>query len=546
MGIRLVRKGPGGETQRLEFDRPKITLGSDALCDVTIADEGVAGEQAVLVEREDRHEIFDIGERGGVLVNGHPVSHAVLRPGDEIWLGRTLVYLDAAPQGVTFVSQGPATVRASVPQGGLQAPAPLPKLKGRSETERRMALFNEVGRLVNSIGLTENIFESILDAVFATVSVRRGFLALKRPTGGLDVKAHRNRERDGAGTIEVSQTLVRRVLDTGQAVLTSDAEGDPDFSAARSIHRLRIKAAVCVPLIVEGKVIGLLYGDNREQPGALAQEDLAYLSALASVAAAAVEKFRLLGEYDAKRKIEQALAIARSIHRSFLPSSPPAVPGLEVWGRSQTCDETGGDYYDYFPLDGGKLGVVVGDVTGHGIGSALLMATVRASLRALLDTDPPLDALFPKLNELVRRDVRDGRFVTLFYALFDPAEGRMLHVGAGHTPPILCRGRDGSIATIGSSGPPLGIVPGLRYPPGSPVPIERGDVVLLTTDGIVEAMNASGEPFGLERLSAVLAEHARSGAKEIGQAVAAAVESYAGRSELHDDATLVVVKVTSA
>jgi sigma-B regulation protein RsbU (phosphoserine phosphatase) len=546
VGIRLVRKGPGGETQRLEFDRPKITLGSDPLCDVTIADEGVAGEQAVLVQRDDHHEIFDIGERGGVLVNGRPVSHAVLRPGDEIWLGRTVLYLDAAPQGVAFVSRGSATVRASVPSAGLQSPAPLPGFKGRSETERRMALFNEVGRLVNSIGLSEDIFESILDAVFATVPVRRGFLALTRPSGDLDVKAHRNRERDGAGTIEVSQTLVRRVLDTGQAVLTSDAEGDPDFSAARSIHRLRIKAAVCVPLVVEGKVIGLLYGDNREQPGSLAHEDLAYLSALASVAAAAVEKFRLLGEYDAKRKIEQALAIARSIHRSFLPSSPPAVPGLELWGRSQTCDETGGDYFDYFPLGGSKLGVVVGDVTGHGIGSALLMATVRASLRALLDTDPPLHELFPKLNELVRRDVRDGRFVTLFYALLDPVEGCMHHVGAGHTPPILYRARDGSTATIASGGPPLGVVSGLRFPPGRPLPIERGDVLLLTTDGIVEAMDASGEPFGLARLGAVVAEHARSGAPEIGQAVTAAVEAFSGRTELHDDATLVVAKVTSA
>jgi len=544
VGIRLVVKAPDGETHRVEFDRPKITLGSDPLCDVTIAEEGVEAEQAVLVAREDRHELFDIGEKGGVLLNGRPVSHAVIRPGDEIWIGRTLVHLDAGTQGVTFVKQGTATVRASVPSASLQAPAPLQQPKARTETERRLALFNEVGRLVNSIGLSENIFESILDAVAGTVPVRRSFIALKSASGELDVKAHRNRERDGAGsTIEVSQTLVGRVLDSGQAVLTSDAEGDPDFSAARSIHRLRIKAAVCVPLMVAGKVIGLLYGDNREQPGSLGQEDLAYLNALASVAAAAVEKFRLLGEYDAKRKIDQALAIARSIHRNFLPSAPPSIAGLDVWGRSDSCDETGGDYFDFFPMAGGKLGVVVGDVTGHGIGPALLMATVRASLRALLDTGEPLDGLLHRLNNLVRGDVRDGRFVTLFFALFDPARGTLAHVGAGHTPPIWFRASDRKTEMISSRGPPLGIVGGLRFPAGEELRLRSGDVLLFTTDGLMEATGASGEAFGLDRLRAVVTEHAADGARELGQAVVAAVDAFVGSRQLHDDATLVVVKM---
>ncbi len=529
----------------MEFDRLKITIGADPLCDLTVDGERVDREQAVLVRRGELYEIFDIGERGGVLVNGQKVTHSPVTEGDEIWVGTTVFSLAPSQKGVSFTRQGAATVRASVPV----APAPAPdqaapaRLKAMPEAQRRLALFNEVGRLISSIGRTVNIFEAILDTVFSTVPVRRAFLALRQASGDLDVTAHRNREADArGGVIEVSQTLVRRVLDTGQAVLTSDAEGDPDFSAARSIHRLRIKAAVCVPLIVEGKVIGLLYGDNREQPGALTQEDLAFLSALATVAAVAVEKGRLMEQYDAKLKIEQALAIARTIHRNFLPSAPPVSPGLDVWGRSDSCDETGGDYFDYFQLPNGRLGVVIGDVTGHGIGPALLMATVRAALRALLDSDAPLDQLLFRLNNLIRGDIRDGRFVTLFFAAFDPVQGTMGHVGAGHTPPIWYRSRDGKTVDVPSAGPPLGIVQGMRFPRGTDLPVARGDVLLFTTDGIMEASNESGEMFGLGRLRTLLAEHAGRSAAEIGEAVISAVTAFLGKRALHDDATLVVVK----
>ncbi|MGQ0614775.1 MAG: SpoIIE family protein phosphatase [Planctomycetaceae bacterium] len=545
MGIRILVRTKGGEERPMEFDRLKITIGADALCDLTVEGDRVDREQAVLVRRGDLYEIFDIGERGGVLVNGQPATHSAVQPGDEIWVGATVFSLASSKTGVSFTPQGAATVRASVPAAPASAPdLPAPaKLKTMPEAQRRLALFNEVGRLINSIGRTENIFEAILDTVFSTVPVRRAFLALREATGGLDVTAHRNREADArGGVIEVSQTLVRRVLDAGQAVLTSDAEGDPDFSAARSIHRLRIKAAVCVPLTVEGKVIGLLYGDNREQPGALTQEDLAFLSALATVAAVAVEKGRLLEQYDAKLKIEQALAIARSIHRNFLPSAPPTTPGLDVWGRSDSCDETGGDYFDYFQLPNGRLGVVIGDVTGHGIGPALLMATVRAALRALLESDAPLDQLLFRLNNLIRGDIRDGRFVTLFFAAFDPIQGSMAHAGAGHTPPIWYRARDGKTVEVPSGGPPLGIIQGMRFPRGTDLPIGQGDVVLLTTDGIMEAANEAGEMFGLNRLRTLLTENAGRSAAEIGEAITSAVEAFLGKRPLHDDATLVVVK----
>jgi serine phosphatase RsbU (regulator of sigma subunit) len=409
--------------------------------------------------------------------------------------------------------------------------------------DQRFALLNQVQRLISSIG-NENIFESILDTIFDTVAVRRGFIAIRDAHGELAVRAHRSREKGSMASekIEVSRTLVGKVLESGKAVLTSDAEADPDFSAARSIHRLRIKAAICVPLIVENNVIGLVYGDNREKPGALTKDHLSILTALASVAAVSVEKFRLRSEYEAKLKIEQALAIARSIQLNFLPAEPPAIEGLEVWGKSDSCDETGGDYYDFFPMQDRGLRVVIADVTGHGVGPALLMATVRAALRALY-TEPSPSKLMARLNDFIRDDVNDGRFITAFLADIDPRDGTLTHVGAGHMPPIWCRARDGSTHLVASHGPPLGVLGGLEFKPGTTLPIASGDALLFTTDGIIEAANEAGEQYGLPRLRSLVAEHAGGTAQALGEAVRAAVDDFVQGRPLRDDATLVAVKV---
>ncbi|MHC4549958.1 MAG: SpoIIE family protein phosphatase [Planctomycetota bacterium] len=539
MTISLAIKGPDGQEKRVAFGRAKVTVGSNPLCDVAITDPGVDAEQCVIVEREDRVELFDIGERGGVLINGTPVQHAQIGPGDEIWIGGTVIRLvEAEGEGVSF-TEGDSTVREELP-----APAAIPAAPAVTEPDQRFALLNQVQQLISSIGSNENIFESILDTTFDSVPVRRAFIAIKNGGEELQVKAHRSREVGSAAgeKIEVSRTLMGKVLSSGKAVLTSDAEADPDFSAVRSIHRLRIKAAICVPLVVEGKVIGLLYGDNREKPGTLTRDHLSILSALASVAAVAVEKFRLLGEYEAKLKIEQALAIARSIQLGFLPAEPPELSGFEVWGRSDSCDETGGDYYDFFPMSDGRLRVVIADVTGHGVGPALLMATVRAALR-VLRTEPSLEKLVFQLNNLIRDDVRDGRFITLFMTDLDPKQGSLEHVGAGHTPPIWCRARDGSTHLISSQGPPLGILEGMEFRSGTRLPIEQGDVVLLTTDGIIEAANDAGEQFGLARLRSIVAENAGRNAREVVEAVCDAVDTFVRGRPLRDDATLVALKV---
>ncbi|MFQ5845414.1 MAG: SpoIIE family protein phosphatase [Planctomycetota bacterium] len=543
MTLSLILRGQDREERRLDFDKPKVTIGANPLCDVHIERGQVAAEQAILVQRGGRMELFDIGHEAAILVNGRPFRHGEVRPGDEIWIGES-VLVPIADSAVSFVDRGEGRVHATV-SSSVEALAakPAESVPVREGPELRR-LLDEVVRLMNSIGRNENIFESILDTVFSSAPVLRAFLALRDSSGGLVVKAHRNRETANPNeAIEVSQTLVGKVLESGEALLTSDAEGDPDLSLALSIQRLRIKAAICVPLVVEGKVIGLLYGDNRERPGILTAENLAFLSALAGVAAVAVEKLRLLEEYEAKRKIEQALRIARSIHQNFLPSAPPEVEGFDVSGRSVSCDATGGDYFDYFRLDDDHLGVVIADVAGHGIGPALLMASMRASLRALVMHGTPLDDLLYRLNDLIHNDVQDGRFITLFFAVLNRRERRFRHIGAGHTPPIWFRSADGSLKQIHSGGPPLGILNGIHYHVGEVYVYEPGDVFQFTTDGIPEAVDPSGRQFGMARLEAALAREAPGRADGIIEAVYAELGRFVQGAPQQDDTTLVAVKI---
>ncbi len=540
MPISLAIKGADGLEKRLDFDRSKVTIGSNPLCDVALTDAGVDPEQCVLVLRGEKVELFDIGESGGVLLNGRPVGHADVGPGDEIWVGKTVLRLVAQDgKGVSF-TEGVSTVREELP-----APQAVAAQGLGAPRDERFVLLDQVEKLISSIGTDEGIFESILDTIFASVPVRRGFIALRAADGQLAVKAHRSREKGSAASepIEVSRTLLGRVLESGKAVLTSDAEADENFSAIRSIHRLRIKAAICVPLLVRGRVTGVVYGDNREQPGSLKKDHLSILGALASIAAVAVEKMRLLGEYNQKLRIEQALSIARSIQRNFLPTKPATADRLDVYGHSVSCDETGGDYYDYFEMPDSSLGLVIADVTGHGVGPALLMATARSALRVLVRAEPSLEQLLFRMNNLLREDVHDGRFITLFLGSVDVRKGVFRNVGAGHTPPILHRARDGSTQLISSKGPPLGIVAGAKFPAGTELPLAKGDLLLLTTDGIIEAMDKSGDQFGIPRLRAAVARLAKGSAREVVEGVMGEVSAFAGSTDLRDDATLVAVKM---
>jgi sigma-B regulation protein RsbU (phosphoserine phosphatase) len=247
-----------------------------------------------------------------------------------------------------------------------------------------------------------------------------------------------------------------------------------------------------------------------------------------------------------RERMKQSLALAMEIQQHRLPQEAPRLEGFETAGRSIYCDETGGDYYDFIDLvdlGSGKLGVAVGDVTGHGIGAALLMVSARGALRSHAGSHGgDLTELFRIVNAHLVRDTGNERFMTLFYGMLDSATSTLRWTSAGHDPAMWLRRGTGQIEELSNTGIPLGVLEETTYEPAGPVSLQSGDIVLIGTDGIWEARNPTGEQFGKHRLRELLSSHSSRTAAEIRGAVAEAVYEFIGTGSQEDDITLVVIK----
>jgi sigma-B regulation protein RsbU (phosphoserine phosphatase) len=243
-----------------------------------------------------------------------------------------------------------------------------------------------------------------------------------------------------------------------------------------------------------------------------------------------------------REKMASALALAQVIQQRLLPQSAPRITGFDVAGACAFSDETGGDYYDFIELDG-RWGIAVGDVTGHGIGSALIMAAARGTLRSYAGREE-LGALFEAINRHLIRDVEDQQFMTLFYAELDVANCSIQWNSAGQGPVFLYRRRSGEIDDLAVTGIPLGIMAESTWVPSGPLLLHAGDVLLVGTDGIWETRNPAGEMFGTRRLCRMLATLTDDSAAGICSAIVEQVKNFRGGKHSEDDLTVVVIRAT--
>lgn len=249
-----------------------------------------------------------------------------------------------------------------------------------------------------------------------------------------------------------------------------------------------------------------------------------------------------------REQMAQGLELARQIQARLMPTFSPFLPGVRIFGASLFCDETGGDFYDYMVRDGEhgpQLVIMIGDVTGHGVGSALLMASVRAYIKAHLLQTGDLAEVMNRTNTLISRDVAGtGHFVTAFLLSFCPFSRRAEWVGAGHDPAIFLSNEGNEIRSLAGHDIPLGVDPAWRYGTAS----ERlGEgVLLMGTDGIWEAVDARNIMFGKERMLKVLSENAGASPQEIAERILAEVELFTGDVRVEDDRTVLIARLMQA
>ena len=239
-------------------------------------------------------------------------------------------------------------------------------------------------------------------------------------------------------------------------------------------------------------------------------------------------------------QLRDDLNLAARIQRRLFPANPPQCKGFDIFGDSRPAEATGGDYFDFFPM-ADALGIAIGDVSGHGIASALTMASTRAYVRGLVLVDPQPARVLDLANRALSHDVVEGNFVTLMLAQLDPRERVVTYAGAGHPPGYLLSPDGGVKSVLTSQAPPLGIQPGLAFKE-SAVSLSKGDLVLFLTDGILEAADSRGGLFGMERALEVVRAHLDKPAREIAQELYNGARRFACHGVLQDDATSILIK----
>jgi sigma-B regulation protein RsbU (phosphoserine phosphatase) len=247
-----------------------------------------------------------------------------------------------------------------------------------------------------------------------------------------------------------------------------------------------------------------------------------------------------------RERMKASLELASYIQKQLLPEKAPDMEGFDVAGRSITCDESGGDYYDFVDLAHGGLGLALGDVAGHGVGAALLMATARGILRSHARSVQGAADLLAHVNRDLAANTAPELFMTLFCAELQPDSRSLRWASGGHDPALLYRADTGEFDELGNTGVPVGVVQNAEYEEAGPVQLEAGDTLFVGTDGIWEARNAQGELYGKDRLKEVLETHADETAEAIVDAIFRSVAEFRGNAPTTDDITAVVCKAGPA
>ncbi|HLU09929.1 MAG TPA: GAF domain-containing SpoIIE family protein phosphatase [Oceanobacillus sp.] len=400
----------------------------------------------------------------------------------------------------------------------------------------------EITRTFSSSLDFDEVLNLVIDSIMEVMRAQRGFLMVA-DGDTLQVKVARGMDGEQLTSDHAySTTIVRQVVETRQSLLTNNAQSDTRYVPGQSIILAGLRAILCAPMLVQDRLIGVVYVDTAMRSGNFTDADLQLLNAVAGQAGVAIENARLYKVAVEKGRLDRELQMAREIQESLLPRRMPALPGYEVAARWRSAREVAGDFYDLFMLEDDALSLVIADVSDKGAPAALFMASARSMIRSHAFAGlSPVDVL-RRTNDLILEDADSGMFVTVYYSLLR-RDGYSIHANAGHNPPMLYRHADREVHLMPRGGRAIG------WFPDNPIQavelqLRPGDVIVYYTDGLTDAENQAGEPFGEERLAKALREAATRSADAILQHLVAQVDAFSKGTPAFDDLTLCVVRFT--
>ncbi|MBI4816422.1 MAG: SpoIIE family protein phosphatase [Deltaproteobacteria bacterium] len=527
--------------------RDGAVIGRALDCAVRLSDLHVSRRHAKIVEHSGRMWLEDLGSGNGTQVNEHLVKRHALTNGDLIRLKSVVLLFEELIQLqepktelVTMVAPRPDGQLHIVKSiDAIQVPITAEALEdvGAARTAAaRLTTVLGVSQAIGSILELDALLPEILTRVLGVFqSADRAVIMMVDEAGELVPRAVRQQDGAQGGGIAVSNTILSSVIQKKQALLTHDAMADERFHAGLSVASLRIRAAMCAPLLFRGDALGALYVSSPVLASFNAQ-DLELLAAIASQAALAVGTAKLHEELLKRQRLDRDLQLAERIQKSFLPQSTPQLAGYSFAAWYDPAFEIGGDFYDFLELKDGRVGIVIGDVSGKGVSAALYMARLMRDLHAVATADSDPSHVLERLNTTVIDSGHDDLFVTMLFAVLDPKLGTLRFANAGHMPPLI-RSATGMEVRDSVSGLPLGVMPNTTFASDA-LELGPGDVLLLYTDGLVEAMNDSREMYGAERLRVAFSVQDGS-AQDTLDALLKEVEAHVGDAAQFDDTTVV-------
>src|SRR5262245_18467190 len=532
-----------GASHRFPLNKDRVTIGRSRENDIFLPDQWLSRHHAEIHRDGEGFSLKDLGSKNGTLLNGSRIdAQQRLRAGDVITLGEHTLTFHALSidEPEEFEPVGTRVFSARELSDVKTKPAVDPTDLVR-QNKLLQTLSQAAASLIEHKPLQE-LFEQVLQLLFDAVPAERAaILLLEGPSRQPVIKA--SRSRLGNPIQRVSRSIARRAIEQRVSLILPNLLEDAAFKTQDSILSSGIRSALCAPLWYAGETadrdpIGLVYMDSLQRSHSFSEEDLRVVTALANVAAAKIENARLLEESLEKRQLEDEMRKAAEIQRRLLPSVAPKVEGYEICGSNRPCRTVGGDYYD-FTYDSGKLHLALGDVSGKGTGAALLMTVLRAAVRAHWTEFEPAEAM-ARINRTVCQNVTEGKYVTFFMARLDPATGILTYVNAGQNPPILVRATE-EVSELEEGGMVLGMFESVPYTAAS-VPMSKGDILVVFSDGVSETWNRTEEEFGVSRLVEVVKHGRPLAAAGLESEILRALDEYAAGARAMDDRTLIVLK----
>src|SRR5579859_1775042 len=533
-----------------------IGRGAETGNHLQLSDRRISRNCAAIVVEANKHYIEDRGQRRGLFVNGEKVESRELKDGDTVSFGLEdsyeIIYRSSAATADDSLNH--LLTRIEHITAGSSADS-----SGSGGSLAKLDQLLAATALLHSQLPLDEVLGKMLDHAIAVMDADRGVLLEADDNGTLQVRLAR---RSGGlrlppESLAPSQTAIQLALKKQQAVITEDlAQAEVDLKAAESIIAQRLRAVVVIPLyafshakteesmvnVKQGQFLGVLYLDSR-RPAAFSKLDRQLLDAFTDQAASILDNARLVARERERQRMEQEINIARDIQQALLPRNFRDYPHLSVAGCNFPCLSVGGDYFDVFPLSDKRTAFLIADVSGKGLGAALLTTMLQGVLSGMtLGTDPA--RLFNHLNRFLCDHGDVGRYATMFFGILDEL-GSLEYINAGHPSPILIR-RDGTAEEGFKEGSfPVGLVPEAEYATAC-VKLEPGDTLVLFSDGVTEAMDPQEELFGIPRLVQLLTGHHETPLDLLQKVLLEAVENFARGASKADDLTLLLVLYRAA